>query len=78
VRVIDETGYPITVTQSLGFKGTATAGGGTVTLSPSVFIPNIRIIQFRLGPNAGANTYQIGFGDITPVTVTIAGTGATP
>jgi len=32
-RVIDETGYPITVTKAW-IQGTATAGGGTVTLSP--------------------------------------------
>jgi hypothetical protein len=56
----------------LGFKGTAT-GGGSVKLSPVRFFPNIWQIDFALGPNPGANTYTVSFGDLAPTQFAIHG-----
>ncbi len=72
VRVVDVTGYAITDSTLLGFRG-STTGGGTVTLSPTVYFPNLRQIQLKLGPAAGANTFTLNFGQ-QAVQVAITGT----
>jgi hypothetical protein len=72
VRVIDSIGYAILDAPSLGFQGTAT-GGGSVTLSPQPFFPNIWEIDFKLGAKAGTNTYTLSFGNLRPKHFTITG-----
>src|SRR5581483_8571181 len=72
VRVIDTIGYAIRDNLSLGIKGTAT-GGGSVTLSPTVYFPNLREIDFKLGSNPGTNTFTLSFGSMTPTQISITG-----
>jgi minor extracellular serine protease Vpr len=73
VRVTDDIGYAITDTPSLAFRGTAN-GGGTISLSPSIFFPNLRDIRLTLGRTPGDNTFQFSFGNLPPIAVTITGT----
>jgi hypothetical protein len=73
VRVIDDIGYAITDTRSLAFRGTAN-GGGTISISPVVYFPNLRDVQLTLGRTAGDNTFQFSFGNLPPIAVTITGT----
>lgn len=74
LRVTDDIGVPVTGTAALAFQGSATAGGGAVTLLPNVFFPNLRAVSLRLGPNPAVNDFQFTFGSLPPVTVTITGT----
>jgi len=37
----------------------------------------LRLITFKLGPNAGTNSFAFVFGNLAPVGVTISGTGKT-
>jgi len=72
VRVIDSIGYAILDTPDLGFKGTAT-GGGSVTLAPTPFFPNLWEIDFKLGAKPGTNTYTVSFGKLAPLQFVISG-----
>jgi minor extracellular serine protease Vpr len=76
VRVVDSIGYPVTSTASLGFKSSVVAGGGTITLSPNLYYPNLRVIQLTLGKTAGTNTFAFSFGSLAPTQISI--TGVTP
>lgn len=76
VRVTDEIGYPITANAALGFRSAVLSGGGAVALSPTVYFPGIRLIQFRLGNSLGDNAYAFSFGNLDPIQVVI--TGVTP
>ena len=74
VRVTDFIGYAITDNLHLAFQSQVNGGGGAITLSPTVYFPNIRLITLRLGKNAGGNTYTFSFGSVAPIQVTITGT----
>jgi len=73
-RVTDSIGYPITDNATLAFQGAVLAGGGTITLTNNLFFPNIRQLQFKLGPNPGTNSYAFAFGNLGAFGVTITGT----
>jgi minor extracellular serine protease Vpr len=70
VRVTDLTGYAITSDQLLGFQG-STTGGGSITLSPSVFYPNLREILLKMGPTKTTYSFTFSFGQLPPVTINI-------
>ena len=74
VRVTDSIGYPITDNATLAFQGTAAAGGGSITLSNTLFFPNLRLIRLKLGPNPGPNTFLYSFGNLGPFGFTVTGT----
>jgi minor extracellular serine protease Vpr len=74
LRVIDNIGVPVTDDLSLAFKGSVISGGGTISLTPFLFFPNLRLIQFKLGPAAGDNVYRFSFGNLPPSQITITGT----
>jgi len=40
------------------------SGGGAIGLTPFLYFPNIRQVQFKLGPAAGDNVYQFSFGNV--------------
>ena len=73
VRVVDETGYPLTTDANLRFTGAASPGAA-ITLSPGTVFPNLRVVQLRLAPTARANTFTFSFGGAPPITHTITGT----
>ncbi len=71
VRITDPVGFAITPTAALGFKSAVT-GGGSLTLNPTVFFPNLRELDLKLGPTKGAtNTFTFAFGSLAPTTFTI-------
>ena len=72
VRVVDETGYPLTTDSNLRFAGTATAGA-TIDLLPGAVFPNLRAIRMRLAPTVRSNNFQFTFGDLPPITHIISG-----
>ncbi len=72
VRIVDETGYPITTDASLRFAGTASTGAA-IELLPGVPFSNVRALRFRLAPTARANTFSFSFGGLAPVTRTVNG-----
>ena len=74
LRVTDDIGYPVLNATSLAFQGKVVSGGGTVTLAPTTFITGLLEVIFKLGPNAGDNTFQFSFGQLPALTVTITGT----
>ena len=77
LRVMDETGYPLTADGNLRFTGTASTGA-TIDLMPGVIFPNLRAVRLRLAPTARSNTFQFTFGDLRPITHVITGTTTAP
>ena len=73
VRVTDFIGYPITSTSALGFKSKVLSGGGSITLTPTVYYPGIRLIQLTLGKTAGNNMFEFSFGNLDPIEIGITG-----
>ncbi len=78
VRVTDEIGVPITDNATLAFRGQVVAGGGTITLSPSVFFSGLRQVQLKMGPNPTVNTFVLAFANLPPLTISITGTRPAP
>ena len=77
LRVMDETGYPLTADANLRFAGTASTGA-TIELMPGVIFPNLRAVRLRLAPAARSNSFQFTFGDLRPITHVITGTTPAP
>jgi len=73
-RVTDSIGYPITDDATLAFQGVVLSGGGSITLTEDFYFPADRLLQFKLGPNPGTNSYAFAFGNLGPFGVTITGT----
>ena len=73
-RVTDTIGYPITDNATLAFQSLVQSGGGAIALSNTLYFPNLRLIQFKLGPNPGTNSFVFAFGNLGPFGVTITGT----
>jgi len=74
MRVTDDIGYPVLDPTSLAFQGKVVSGGGSISLSPNVFMTGLLEVVFKLGPNPGDNAYQFAFGQLPAMTVVITGT----